>query len=83
MFGFVGIAFLAMGQEQLIREGSAEQRRVEIQSIQPDDPERSKRCKGPIDFKFLDRLIYPDGRIVAIRGFNSNGKPEYLTTFIT
>jgi len=75
----LGMGILAKGQDKLIREGSVKQRRSEIQSIQPDD-ERKETLRRADSLKLVSKLAYPDGRIVAIRGFNSRMKPEYLTT---
>ena len=78
----LGLAFIisnSHAQDQLIREGSVEQRRSEIQSL-PPDPERKATLQRADSLQLADKLIYPDGRIVAIRGFNANLKPEYLTT---
>lgn len=74
-----GITILAKGQNQLIREGSVEQRRSEIQTIQPD-AERKETLRRADSLHLASKLIYPDGRIVAIRGFNTRMMPEYLTT---
>ncbi|MEN8203079.1 MAG: S8 family serine peptidase [Bacteroidota bacterium] len=73
------MAVLSFGQDQLIREGSVEQRRSEIQSI-PPTIERQETLRRADSLQLADKLIYPDGRIVAIRGFNIRMKPEYLTT---
>ncbi len=78
-FVLLGMVFLAKGQDQLIREGSVEQRRVEIQAIQPDT-DRMQTLQRADSLQLASRLIFPDGRILAIRGFNSRMKPEYLTT---
>jgi len=76
---FSGISTLAFGQDQLIREGSVEQRRSEIQTIQPD-PERKLTLHRADSLKLAIKTIYPDGKIVALRRFNANMMPEYLTT---
>jgi subtilisin family serine protease len=74
-----GIVFPAMGQDQLLREGSVDQRRSAIQSIQPTS-KSLETLRRADSLKLPLRLVHPDGRVVAIRGFNSNHKPEYLTT---
>ncbi|MDF1576545.1 MAG: S8 family serine peptidase [Bacteroidales bacterium] len=75
----LGILTLAKGQVQLIREGSAEERRSEIGFIEPA-PERKQTLRSADSLQLLSKQIYPDGRIVAIRGFNARMKPEFLTT---
>ncbi len=74
-----GIFSNATAQNQLIREGSVEQRRFEIQSLLPD-PERKVTLHRADSLQLVSKVIYPDGRIVAIRRFNSNQNPQYLTT---
>jgi len=56
-----------------------EQRRFEIQSLLPD-PERKVTLHRADSLQLVSKVIYPDGRIVAIRRFNSNQNPQYLTT---
>ncbi len=82
MFCLAAISAVAYPQDQLIREGSVEQRRDEIQSITPNR-ERIITLQRADSLQLADKLIYPDGRVVAIRGFNANLKPEYLTTLNT
>ena len=79
IIAFSGIAFPAAAQDQLLREGSVDQRRSVIQSIQPTG-ERLETLRRADSLKLPHRLIHPDGRVVAIWGFNPNLKPEYLTT---
>ncbi len=79
MFCLAAISAVAYPQDQLIREGSVDQRRTEIQSMAPSN-ERIITLQRADSLQLAEKLIYPDGRIVAIRGFNANMKPEYLTT---
>ncbi len=80
VFWLTAIAGLAYSQEQLIREGSVEQRQSAIRSI-PRDPDRARTLQLADSLQLPSRLIYPDGRIMEIRRFNINMIPEYLTTF--
>jgi hypothetical protein len=73
------VVSLASGQEQLIREGSVEQRRTEIQSIQPD-AERQRTLQLADSLQLPDKVFFPDGRIIALRRITPNLTPEYLTT---
>lgn len=57
-----------------------EQRRAEISSLQPT-LERVETLRRADSLNLTLKTTYPDGRVVAIRGFNFNQKPEYLTTF--
>ena len=82
ILGLTCIISNSHGQDQLIREGSVEQRRDEIQSITPNR-ERIITLQRADSLQLEDKLIYSDGRVVAIRGFNANLKPEYLTTLNT
>jgi len=77
---FAGFVGSVNGQEQLIREGSVEQRRSEIQSI-PIEASRVRTLQLADSLQLATRIIYPDGRVIAIRRFNFNMNPEYLTTF--
>lgn len=76
---FASLVLSAKAQDQLIREGSVEQRRSEIQSILPD-PDRVLTLRRADSLQLENKIIYPNGRIVAIRSFNSNLQPQYLTT---
>jgi len=79
IFLISGMVSQLLGQDQLIREGSPELRTLEIQSIQAL-PDRQLTLQRADSLQLPGKLFYPNGRVVAIRGFNASLKPEYLTT---
>ncbi|MCP4309970.1 MAG: S8 family serine peptidase [Bacteroidetes bacterium] len=76
---FLALALGVSAQEQLIREESFVSRMESVSTL-PPNPEERRAVQVANGLGIPTRLLYPDGRIVAVRRINSNGKPEYLTT---
>jgi len=68
-----------VAQVRLTGKESVEQRRRATLSLSPD-PEKISAEQFAKEAGLPVRRVYPDGRVVEIRGRNPNGVPEYLTT---